>query len=212
MLVTQSICAILWEQRFDTRDSRNTTSTLRMAVDITMVDDEIRLTPYLIMRVDENVSDKSWQRLKEKMLRCGGVAAPRGRRAVRILVSDDPWSAKHRTILRDPFLAAFIFERREYFIAYEDMIQRSRVLASSTPHLMMLVRTIGGVGAPDGGVVEDVSLLRTLWAGCYTTTPTRDMVSNLRGEMSRDPDHFDEVLTTLTRVRCIRCSWMTEDM
>lgn len=205
--MTQDVRVVLWDQGFDTKDSRGTTSVLSMVVDVTMADDDVMLTPYLTMRVDEDVSRKSWLRLKEHMLRYGRSEV-RGRRTLRIHVSDDPWSDRYKVILQDPSMTTFVFKMHEYDIRTPDwMLRQVQILTSSMPHLMMLVRTLGDAPAPDGMVTEDLSLLGTLWAMCYTPMSVRNMVSELQREMVSNPDTFDAVLTTLAGVKRIRCSW-----
>jgi hypothetical protein len=105
-------------------------------------------------------------------------------------------------------MTAAVFKMHEYNVRTLDwMCRRVKVLTSSAPHLMMLARTIGDAPAPDGLVMEDLSLLRTLWAMCDTTMSVRNMVSELQYEMVSDPDGFDAVLTMLARVKHVRCSW-----
>lgn len=209
--MTQDVPLVLWNQGFDTKDSRGTTSTLSMVMNVALADDEVRFTPYLNMRVDEDVSRRSWQRLKEHMLRYGEVAVVRGRRSMRVIITDDPWSDRYKVILQDPPMTATVFKMHEYNVRTLDwMLRRVGALTSSAPHLMMLARTIGDAPAPDGLVMEDLSLLGTLWTMCDmcdATMSVRNMVSELQYEMESDPEGFDAVLTMLARVKHVRCSW-----
>lgn len=213
----------LWVLDFNTRDTSGEVSTLSMVMEITLDGDTLWITPHLVLSVSQRVQDKVWKHLTGKMLQYGVEKQPSGYRTMRVHVLDDPRSHRHEKTLRSTSSKEDIFQwyandfmtldwvipDTVFWILHnilDVVVKRSRMFVEVSTHLMMLARTSMDHGRhASAGVVGLLPGL--LWDICCVNWWSRMDVLDLMTARAHDPDQYEALLTALTKVKHVRCSW-----